>query len=82
MGDGTSRPHGLIICTDSYSVIDVVRLMNVFIIKYRLECILRYHSTTQPRIYIRQRSMPILRGLVRPYMTNSMLYKIGMSNFW
>jgi hypothetical protein len=81
MGDGVARSYGLIICTDSYSVLDVVRLMNVLIIKYRLECKLRYHRPTHPRIYIRQGSMPILRGLVRPYMANSMLYKIGMSNF-
>lgn len=77
MGDGVARPHGLIICTDSYCIEDVVRLMNVLIIKYKLECTLRHHTLTQPRINIRQRSMPLLRTIVRPHMHSSMLYKLG-----
>jgi LAGLIDADG DNA endonuclease family/LAGLIDADG endonuclease len=77
MGDGVAKSHGLIICTDSYSVQDVVRLMNVLIIRYGLECTLRPHTPTQPRIYIRQRSMPLLRTIVTPHMDLSMLYKLG-----
>jgi hypothetical protein len=38
MGDGSVQRHGLIICTDSYSIEDTIRLINVLIIKYRLEC--------------------------------------------
>jgi hypothetical protein len=76
MGDGYASRHGLVLCTDSYSVSDIVRLINVLIIKYRLECTLRYHTPTQPRVYIRERSMPILRDLLRPYMVKSMLYKL------
>lgn len=75
-GDGYRWRHGLVLCTDSYPVSDIVRLMNVLIIKYRFECTLRYHTPTQPRIYIKECSMPILRNLVRPYMVKSMLYKI------
>ena len=29
MGDGSARPHGLTICTNNYSLKDVVKLMNV-----------------------------------------------------
>jgi len=68
MGDGYARPQGLILCTDSYSVQDIVRLMNVLIIRYRLKCTLRYHTSTQPRIYISERSMPLLRTIVRPHV--------------
>lgn len=78
MGDGSAHKHGLILCTDSYKLVEVVRLMNVLIIKYRLECTLRFHTPTQPRIYIRAKSMPILRELVKPYMIESMLYKIRL----
>jgi hypothetical protein len=77
MGDGAARPHGLIICTDSYSIEDVVRLINVLIIRYRLECTLRFHTPTQPRIYIRQHYMPLLRSIVRPHIHYSMQYKLG-----
>jgi len=78
MGDGSAKQHGLIICTDSYKIVDVVRLINVLIIRYNLDCKLRFHTPTQPRIYISERSMPILRELVKSYMTKSMLYKIGL----
>lgn len=37
MGNGSARPHGLTICTNNYSLEDVVRLMNVLMIRYRLE---------------------------------------------
>ena len=62
----------------SYNIVDVVRLMNVLIIRYNLDCTIRFHTPTQPRIYIRQSSMPTVRELVRPYMAKSMLYKIGL----
>lgn len=76
MGDGNARSHGLIICTDSYSVQDVVRLMNVLMVKYRLVCTLRYNSPLYPRIYISERSIPLLRTIVRPHMHSSMASKI------
>lgn len=41
MGDGTATRHGLILCTNSYSIEDVVKLMNVLIIRYRLDCTIR-----------------------------------------
>ena len=44
-GDGTSdHGYGLILCTDSFTIQDTVRLMNVLIIRYNLECNLRYHE--------------------------------------
>ena len=76
IGDGSVQSHGLIICTDSYTVQDVVRLINVLMIKYRLDCTVRFHSTTQPRIYISQSSMPSLLNIVSPFMHPSMLYKL------
>jgi hypothetical protein len=79
MGDGSVKSHGLIICTDSYSIEDTIRLINVLIIKYRLECTLRVPRKNQYRIYIRQSSMPLLQDIVSPHFHFSMLYKIGKS---
>jgi len=76
IGDGAALPHGIMICTDSYSQKDVVKLINVLIIKYQLECTLRYNSPTRPRIYIKNKSMKILRSIILPYMHPSILYKI------
>ena len=81
MGDGSARPHGLTICTNNYSLKDVVRLMNVLMIRYRLECTLHLHKQNNKNgyeIYIRQHSMPILRTIVTPYFCPSMLYKLGI----
>lgn len=77
MGDGSAKSHGLIICTDSFSIPEIVRLMNVLMIKYRLKCTLRSHTPTQHRIYISQDSMDKLRNIVSPFMHSSMMYKIG-----
>lgn len=77
MGDGSAKSHGLMICTDSFSIPDIIRLMNVLMIKYRLNCTLRSHTPTQHRIYISQDSMDNLRNIVSPFMQSSMMYKIG-----
>ena len=38
MGGGGFKSKGIFICTDSYSLPDIVRLMNVLIIRYYLKC--------------------------------------------
>jgi len=81
MGDGSVERHGLIICTNSYSIEDVVRLMNVIVNATRFECNLRLKKQNQKieyMIYIRQRSMPLLRTIVTPYFHPSMYYKLGL----
>ena len=78
MGDGATKRHGLILCTDSYTISEVVRLMNVLMIKYGLDCTFHFNnSTPYPRIYIKQHSMAKLETIVGPYMHPSFLYKIA-----
>jgi hypothetical protein len=83
MGDGTARKYGLEICTNSYSIEDVVRLMNVLMIRYRLECTIRLkkrqNNKIEYMIYISQGSMPLLLNIVSPFMHSSMLYKLKSS---
>lgn len=78
MGDGQAREYGLYLCLDCFNVEDVVKFINVLIIKYNINCTLHFHRPYQPRIYIRQNSMEILRNIVKPYMEPSMYYKIGI----
>jgi len=40
MGDGSVSKHGIILCTNCYTLSDVILLMNVLMIRYRLECTL------------------------------------------
>jgi len=58
MGDGQRQNYGLVLCTDSYTLQDVVRLVNVLIIRYNLICTLREVNPGQYRIYILQKASP------------------------
>jgi len=79
MGDGTRQGSGLTICTDSFTVEEVVRIMTVLYVRYDIDSTINYHNGN-PRIYIRASSMPTLRNLVCPYMHPSFLYKLGSNN--
>lgn len=76
-GDGAFSTSGLVFCTDSFSIQDTVRLMNVLIIRYNLDCTLRKAKENQYRIYVRANSMANLCTLVLPYLDPSMYYKLG-----
>nr|YP_010608727.1 hypothetical protein PNX16_mgp044 [Drechslerella dactyloides]WAN89807.1 hypothetical protein [Drechslerella dactyloides] len=80
MGDGYAERYGLVIWTNSYTIQDVVKLINVFIIWYRLKSNIRkkqQNNKTEYMIYIRQSFMPLLKTIVDPYTHFSILYKIN-----
>jgi hypothetical protein len=81
-GDGQYKKSGLALCTDSFTLSDVVLLINILIIKFNLECTIQWDNRANgakyPRIYIRANSMAKLQALVSPYMVPSMLYKIHL----
>jgi hypothetical protein len=79
-GDGAKHGSGLLLCTDSFDIQDVVRLMNVLTIRYRLDCTVRYPNARYPRVYIRYNSMCVLRPIVAKHMDPSMLYKLDLSS--
>jgi hypothetical protein len=89
MGDGSRKNKGLLLCTDSFTVQEVVLLMNILIIRYNLKCTL-HTSAGLPRIYIspspNKGKAPIgpleyafytLRKIVDPYMVPFSKYKIN-----
>ena len=79
-GDGIASRHGIVLCTNYFSVKDVVRLMNVLMIRYRLECTIHLKRGQSKKveylIYIREGSMALLRSIVIPYLHSSMYYKL------
>ena len=77
MGDGGFKSKGIFLCTDSYSIQDVVRLMNVLIIRYDLRCTL-HKSNENYRIYISRNSVGKVLEIVKPYLIPSMYYKVGV----
>ena len=43
-GDGTFNEISLLLCTDSFTIKEVVLLINVLIIKYDIHCTIRYYN--------------------------------------
>lgn len=79
MGDGSAfNSGGLALYTDSYSIEDVVLLINVLIIRYGLKCSIHTHREGQYRIYISKNSLYTLKQIVKPYIIPSMHYKIKL----
>ncbi len=78
MGDGSYVSNGILLCTDSYSIQDIVRLMNVLIIRYDLKCTLHKINKNQTyRIYISRNSIWKVEKLIKPFLITSMYYKLG-----
>jgi hypothetical protein len=77
MGDGTFNGISLLLCTDSYTIKEIVLLINVLIIKYDVHCTIRYYKQIYPRMYILKESLFKLREIILPYMDKSMIYKLG-----
>lgn len=74
MSDGAAiKKGGILLCTDSFSVQEVCRLINVLILRYNLDCTLQFYNG-KPRIYILLKSLPLLRYIVEPYMCHFSLY--------
>lgn len=57
---------------------DVIKIMNVFKIKYVINSTVQGIINNRPIIYILQESMPKLISIVKPYMLKSMIYKLHL----
>jgi len=80
MSDGAYSHGGLILCTDCFTVSEVIILMNILMIRYSLKCTLQT-AKGLPRIYISRSSMAQLRSLVKPHMQPFSAYKLhGLRN--
>ncbi len=76
MGDGTKAVEGFRLATDSFTLQDTAKLVNVLILRYRLDVTIQIYRN-KPRIYIKKHSMPLFLSIIRPYFHSSMLYKIS-----
>ena len=86
MSDGVSNKYGLRICTDSYTLKEVVLLINILKIKFDLNCtlhtIISEKGSKLFRIYIRSESMDKLKKLVNPYIISFSKYKLSKIKRW
>lgn len=81
MDDGSyhKKGHYLILCTDSFSEEDVLRLIYILKNKFNLFCALIVRKKDKAyRIRINKSAMPHLISLVKPHMIPSMYYKLGL----
>jgi len=86
MGDGSKRSNGIILCTDSYLLKEIIILINILKIKFNIDSSIHYHTSISPsnkiikkkvaRIYINNKNLNKIKPFIKPYFVNSMLYKI------
>lgn len=76
-GNGSKHNRGLILCTDRYTIKEVILLMNILRIKFFIYPTL-YLIKGNPRIHIFRRDMLKIRPFIAPYFVKSFLYKIYM----
>ena len=75
MCDGAFQSKGLIFGTDSFTKKDVVKLMNVLLIKYNINS--TYHVSKElPRIYILRKEVYKIYIIVNEYIIPSSKYKL------
>ena len=74
MCDGTFN-SGVRIQTDSFTVEEVIFIINVLIIKFNLDCSLHYQRGN-PIIYIKSKSIKKNLHFILPFMCEDMKYKI------
>jgi rRNA maturation endonuclease Nob1 len=76
-GDGAKRNKGgIVLCTDCFSVKEVVLLMNILLIKFNIKSTIHVDNG-KPRIYINKVELDKFKHLIKPYFVNSFLYKIS-----
>lgn len=74
MCDG-SYNTGITLHTQCYTIQQLVLIINILIIKFRLDCSIHKNRNTHV-IYIKRKSIKRNINNIIPHMHNSMLYKI------
>jgi len=74
MGDGTKAHKGLVLQTQSFTIKEVVFIINILIYKFNLKCSI-HMQRNQPTIFISYKSMIKIQPYILPYFFNSMRYK-------
>lgn len=74
-GNGTRKKNAKILQTDSFTIKEVVFILNVLLIKLNIRSTIQYQRNN-PVLYITTASKNRIREKLRPFMCKSMLYKI------
>lgn len=77
MDDGTWKKSGVRIATNSFTKKEVELLSSALYKKFNLCCSLHIYNGNY-QLYIKQKSLPLLKELVLPYIIPNMHYKLGL----
>lgn len=75
MGDGAKKNDGITLCTDGYSLQEVVLLINMLILKFYISPTI-HKEKDKYRIYINRKDLEMLKPFILPYFHWHFLYKI------
>ena len=76
MGDGSKRAKGIVLCTDNFSLQEVVLLVNILILKFDINPTIQKEKNYF-RIYINEESLMKIKPFILPYLVDHFLYKIN-----
>ena len=76
MGDGSKRAKGLVLCTDNFSLQEVVLLVNILILKFDINPTIQKEKN-KFRIYINGKNLMKIKPFILPYFVDHFLYKIN-----
>lgn len=75
MGDGSKRNEGITLCTDNFTLPEVVLLINILMIKFDIKPTLHKEKNNY-RIYINKVDLNKIRLHLLPHFVDHFLYKI------
>ena len=76
MGDGSKRAKGIVLCTDNFSLQEVVLLVNILILTFDINPTIQKEKN-KFRIYINEQSLMRIKPFILPYFVDHFLYKIN-----
>jgi hypothetical protein len=76
MGDGSKRAKGLVLCTDNFTLQEVVLLVIILNLKFNISPTIQ-REKNKYRIYINEKSLIKIKPFILPYFVDHFLYKIN-----
>lgn len=74
-GDGARRNKGIVLCTDCFTIKEVVLLMNILNIKFNINSTIHYDNN-RARIFINKKELNKIKPYIKPFFVKTFLYKI------
>ena len=75
-GDGARHNKGILLCTDGFTIKEVIFLMNILRIKFDIKPSKYIFKDKYPRIHIFKKDLLKLRPFISPYFIKHFYYKI------